>query len=239
MTRTFLLSGILLVLLQLPALAQDAKTPNPPKYCNPCLFYAGDFGPKSTNVNGLANEEDLIVSYSAVLVPFDVPKTQQWTVTGLFTNDFSTVNALDPKQAAWSISTGVTQGSCGTQTVSGNSRASFKPTGRSAFGENEYTTLVKIKAADLKPGRYWLTAIPECTNTNDSNCGSARYFATSFAGKPVDPFGPPEPCNLAYTTNTPEKNCTGGHKQKVCQRFSTGVLGTKQDLDPPLDAESK
>jgi hypothetical protein len=237
MTRKLLLPAVLLVLLQVPALAQTADPPAPPKYCKPCLFYAGDFGPKSKNVNGLANEEDILVSYAAVLVPFDVPKTQKWKVTGLFTNDFSSVDLIDPQQAAWSISTGVTQGSCGTAVASGNSHASFTPTGRGDFGFNEYTTLVKIKATQLQPGRYWLTTIPECTNT--SYCSDARYFATSFAGKPADPFGPPEPCNLAYSTTTPGRNCTGGQHQKMCQRFSAGVLGTEQGGDALRDSDGK
>ena len=195
------------------------------------------FWPNSKNVNGLANEEDSIVSYAAVLVPFDVPKTEQWKVIGLFTNDFSTVNLIDPEQANWSISSGVTEGNCGTTLASGNTHASFKPTGRSAFGETEYTTLVKIQAAHLQPGRYWLTTIPECTK--GSACSDARYSATSFEGKPVDPFGPPEPCNLAYSTDTRGKDCTGGHKQKACGRFSAGVLGTKQDEDVLLGPDGK
>lgn len=106
-------------------------------------------------------------------------------------NDFSTVDVIDPQQALWSISTGVKQGRCGTAVASGNSHASFRPTGRSAFGEAEYTTLVKIKAVDLKPGRYWLTTVPECTK--GSSCSDARYFISAFQGKPLDPFGPPEP----------------------------------------------
>jgi len=235
--RQKLLLGVLLVLMQLPALAQTAESPKPPKYCNPCLFYAGDWGPKDTDHNGLSNEEDELVRYSAVLVPFDVPKAEDWKVVGLFTNDFSSVNLIDPEQADWSISSGVTEGSCGTTLASGNTHASFKPTGRSAFGFNEYTSLVKIQAANLQPGRYWLTTIPECTQGSD--CSDARYYISSFQGKPLDPFGPPEPCNLVYTTNAPGKDCTGGQKQKLCQRFSAGVLGTKQGEDALLGADDE
>jgi hypothetical protein len=224
MTRRLLLPGVLLLLLQALALAQEANPPKP-SYCKPCLFYSGDFGPNTKTVAGLANEEDILVPNAEVLVPFDVPKTQQWKAIGLLTNDLSNVNLIDPTLAVWSISTGVSQNNCGTALVSGDSRATFKPTGRSAFGFIEYTTLVKIKAAHLKPGRYWLTTVPECTNT--SNCSSARYYATEFAGKPVDPFGPPEPCNMSYfTSKTLEQNCTLV-TGKGCNRFSAGVLGTK------------
>jgi len=239
MTQKLLLSGVLLVLLQLPALAQTAEAPTPPSYCKPCLFYSGDYGPKSKNVNGLSNEEDIIVAFSEVFVPFDVPKTQQWKAIGLFTNDFSNVDLLDPKQAVWSISTGLKNGSCGTVVVSGNSHATFRPTGRSSFGLNEYTTLVKIKAAHLKPGRYWLTTVPECTQ--GSSCDQARYFATEFEGKPVDPFGPPEPCNLSFWRSKyfGKDKCHRMNVSKGCYRFSAGVLGTKQDGEALLDADSQ
>lgn len=233
MTHKLLLPLVLLVLLQASALAQDAKTHNPPGYCKPCLFYGGD----SLAANGLANEEDVLVPNAEVLVPFDVPKTQQWKAIGLFTNDFSNVDVIDPQQAVWSISTGVTQNSCGTALVSGNSRATFKPTGRSGFGLNEYTTLVKIRGVELKSGRYWLTTVPECTQ--GSSCTSARYFASEFSGKPLDPFGPPEPCNMSYfTSKTFGENCTV-ISVKGCGRSSAGVLGTKQAGNALLDADNR
>jgi len=234
MAQKLFLLGVLLVLLQASALTQDAKSPKPPSYCKPCLFYGGDFG-SVQNAGGIANEEDILVPNAEVLVPFDVPKTQQWEAIGLFTNDLSNVDLLDPKQAIWSISTGVTQNNCGTKLVSGDSRATFKPTGRSVFGFNEYTTLVKIKAAHLSPGRYWLTTVPECTK--GSSCASARYFATEFTGKPREPFGPPEPCNLSYSTSD-EQNCTI-ITAKGCSRFSAGVLGTKKAEGTLVDLDGK
>jgi len=234
MRYTLLLSGVLLVVLAASALAQIAEPPKPPNYCKPCLFYSGDFGPKTKTVAGLANEEDMLVPFAEVLVPFDVPKTQQWRATGVFTNDLSNVDVIDPAQAVWSISTGVTQGSCGTAVASGNSHATFRPTGRSAFGMTEYTALVKIKATSLKAGRYWLATVPECTK--GSSCSSARYFGTTFAGKPADPFGPPEPCNLSYWTSD-GKSCSLATSNKGCNRFSGGVLGTKQAGDALVDPD--
>jgi len=229
----YLMAGVVVVLLQAPAFAQN---PKPPNYCKPCLFYGGDFGDASV-ANGLANEQDLIDSNAQVWVPFDVPKAQQWKVTGLFTNDLSSVSVLDPQKAVWSIATGVGHGKCGKTLVSGNSAATFKPTGRNAFGLNEYTTLTKIKTVPLQQGRYWLATVPECTNRNDSNCGSARYLATEFTGKPLDPFGPPEPCNLSNFT-TDEKTCKAG-VVKGCLRTSAGVLGTKNAGSMLLDQDGR
>jgi hypothetical protein len=234
MTPRLLLPAVLMLLLQASALAQDARPPKP-SYCKPCLFYGGDS--QSSAANGLANEQDLLVPDAEVLIPFDVPRTQQWKVTGLFTNDWSNVDVLDPQQAAWSISAGVTEGKCGPAMVSGNSHATFKPTGRIAFGENEYTTMVKIKTVRLTPGRYWLTTVPECTQ--GSSCTSARYFVSAFVGKPVDPFGPPEPCNQAYLNSTVFGEKCVRSISKGCGRFSAGVLGAKQAGDTLPEADGK
>jgi hypothetical protein len=85
MTHQLLLSGVLLVLLQAAALAQTAEAPTPHNYCKPCLFYAGDWGPKDSDHSGMANEDDGLIPFAAAYVPFDVPKTQQWKATGVFT----------------------------------------------------------------------------------------------------------------------------------------------------------
>jgi hypothetical protein len=213
---------LLIPVFQATGLAQTPQAPAPPKYCRPCLFYGGDFDGQS----GLANEKDIIVSSgAAVLVPFDVPESQQWTVTGLFTNDLSDVNLLDPPKAYWSIRKDVKQGHCGTVVASGNGAASFERTGRGGFGYEEYTTLTKIKPVVLPPGRYWLTTVPECTNTGDSNCDQARYFISSTAGK--HSYGPKEPCDAFSSSLFFGTNCQRISNQKSCGRFSAGVLGTE------------
>lgn len=217
------LVGLLLIpVFQAKGLAQIPQAPAPPKYCNPCLFYAGDFDGK----NGLANEKDIIVSSgTAVLVPFDVPESQQWTVTGLFANDLSDVNLLDPPKAYWSIRKDVKEGYCGTVIASGNSAASFKPTGRGGFGDEEYTALTKIKPVVLPPGRYWLTTVPECTNTGDSNCDQARYFISTTSGK--HSYGPKEPCDAFFSSTFFGTKCQRISNKKHCGRFSASVLGTE------------
>jgi len=88
--------------LQVPAEATvlgnpTHQTQTPPKYCRPCLFYAGDYDSNASDANGLANEFDIIISTgAAVYAPFIVPKGKIWTVTGLFTDDLLEVAALDP-----------------------------------------------------------------------------------------------------------------------------------------------
>jgi len=223
----FFLLCLIAALLLIPAfrstvLAQTAPASSPPKYCNPCLFYGGDFD----GGNGLSNEKDVTISSGAeVLVPFDVPDSQQWTVSGLFTNDLSNVNLLDPPRTYWSIRKDVKAGDCGTLVASGNSGARFSPTGRGGFGYEEYTALTRINPLVLSPGRYWLTTVPECTNSSDSNCQQARYVISSTSGK--SSYGPKEPCDSFFNSKTLGVKCQPISTGQYCGSFSAGVLGTE------------
>src|ERR1700683_4902290 len=100
-------------------------TGSPPPYCNPCLFYGGDFDANGPYPNALLNQDAIDNGQAAVYVPFAVPPNQTWTVAGLFSNNMSTASIIDPPQVQWSISTGVSQGNPGTVIASGTTKASF------------------------------------------------------------------------------------------------------------------
>jgi hypothetical protein len=212
-----------LIMMCLPSLSKAqtsrAGEPNaPPPYCHPCLFYGGDLG--STG-NGVANEMTLLDPFSEVLVPFDVPDGQTWKVIGLFTNDLGP-SVIDPKKATWSVSKNVQANDCGTVLASGNSAATYTPTGRGSNGIPEYTVLVKVPPVEIPSGRYWLSVVPECLNTKDSTCGNAQYFASAFEGAGVNAYGPPEPANESFFSSS----LFGINCQLVSGlAFSAGVLG--------------
>ena len=214
--------------------AAQSSTSAPPHYCNPCLFYGGDIDPGNylSHPGGLANEMDLMWGYNAVYAPFIVPQGTQWTVTGVFTNNTSTVNRVDPAQAYWEIREGVSQGNNGTLVASGTSAALYSPTGRSFAGFFEFTTLVKGINVPLQAGTYWLSVVPECTNTDDYNCNYAVYYESTVEDvPPLHHYGPLEPSDHSFF------NCYQGGKCEpmytvcgsiaVCTRFSDGVLGTQ------------
>jgi hypothetical protein len=71
-------------------------TDSPPPYCNPCLFYGGDFDASGPTPNALSNEDQYYSGFSAVYVPFAVPPTQTWIVAGLFSNNMLTRASLSP-----------------------------------------------------------------------------------------------------------------------------------------------
>jgi hypothetical protein len=204
--------------------------PTAPLYCHPCLFYGGDTNASSSNANALANENTLLFPDTTMYIPFTVPNGLSWEISGLFTNDLADgYDGIDPAQAAWSISSGVSNGNGGTVIASGTSSASFNPTGRESFGLNEYTTLVNLTvgtAVKLNAGTYWLAVVPQCIDRGNSNCDIAEYFVSNT--QRLNSYGPPEPASDSFLNSSYfgysyipacEASSTG------CQLFSAGLLG--------------
>ncbi len=227
--------------------AASGRCGNPAR---PCLFYGGDFvdnplGP-SDLANGLANETTNLVPGTpygaAVWSAFTVPAGQTWYVTGLFTNNQSSYGVLDQSPnvpeaaAAWSINEGVVPGSAGTVVASGTSAATSTPTGRQAFGLNEYTVQVTGLSITLTSGTYWMSVVPLCTNTADPYCGGlffesdVEYINTT----PANARGPAQPIDAAFfdspaffLTFDPTNGTVGACGGFGCDAFSAGVLGYK------------
>ena len=236
-----------------PSDASDSAThaSTTPKCGNPaasCLFYGGDFlynpiYPPSL-ANGLANETTINItgtSYgAAVWVPFVVPAGETWDVRGLFTNNQSSYGVLDqgtePTSVAyWSINEDVFAGNAGTVIDSGISPATSTPTGRAAFGLNEYTVQVTGLSITLTAGTYWLAVVPVCTNAANPFCDGVFFLSDVeyLNVAPAHAFGPVEPIDAAFfdssffgpsfdPTNGPVGACGGSG----CDSFSAGVLGS-------------
>lgn len=210
------------------------EPPPQPGYCAPCLFYGGDINPSSSLANGFANANTLAVPDTTVYVAFNVPGGQTWEVSGLFTNNLAVgYQGIDPQQATWSISTGISVGNGGTTVASGTASARFTQTGRNAFGYNEYTCLVQLSnGVHLTPGHYWLSVVPQCTNSSNSFCTTGGnglptyYFLSNTQG--TNAFGPPEPLgqgyfNSSYFGYTYANVCT--LSTTGCRELSGGVIG--------------
>jgi hypothetical protein len=215
-----------------------------------CLFYGGDFvdhplGPPFLP-NALANENTLAVSGSpygaATWVPFTVPAGQTWEVKGLFTNNLSLYGVLDqspvqPVAAAyWSINEDIVPGSAGTVVASGTSAATGIPTGRGAFGLQEYTVQVTGLSFDLSSGSYWMIVVPLCTNTADPYCSGVFFLSDVeyINVKPTHAFGPAEPVFASFFDSSsfgisfdPANGPLGACAGDGCDAFSAGVLGQK------------
>jgi hypothetical protein len=239
-----------------PVKSEVAKPSTPPgsgKCGNPashCLFYGGDFVDNPLGspflANGLANETDNLVSAfpygAAVWSAFTVPNGQTWNVTGLFTNNQSTYGVLDQSPnvpeavAIWSINEGVVAGSAGTVVASGTNAATSTPTGRSAFGLNEYTIQVTGLSVVLTSGTYWMSVVPVCTNTANPYCNGVffesdvEYINTT----PANAQGPAQPVYAAFFDSPyfglsfdPTNGEVGACAGEGCDAFSAGVLGYK------------
>jgi hypothetical protein len=221
-------------------IAPKSRAPKPPSFCQPCLWYAGDFNVNNQNANGVSDENDLTINQSAVYVPFTVPKGQIWRITGAFGIVLSTVNVIDPPQADWSFSKGVSQGNAGKLIKSGTSPATSKALNCNQGVElNCLGILVKGLKVTLKAGRYWLTVVPYCTNQNDSQCASARYFLADVEDHPpLNHFGPKDVLDASYFTSdvlglffAPTWGTQGVCGGIGCDMFSAGLIGTSKNDD--------
>jgi hypothetical protein len=237
---TRLALGLLLATCAFAA-AQDAppksKAPTLPSFCKPCLWYAGDFNSNNSEANGLSDEKDILVPESAVYVPFTVPKGQTWKITGAFGVELSTVTVIDPAQADWSFSKGVSAGNAGKVIKSGTSPATVVTVG--CNGQIDlYCIAILVKGLNvtLKAGRYWLSVVPYCTNQNDSQCGSARYFMADVEDHPpLNHYGPKDVLDASYFTSqlvdlfyAPTWGSSGVCGGIGCDMFSAGLLGTSK-----------
>ena len=224
-----------------PAVSEKKKAP---PYCNPCLFYGGDFDVTNPNADTFANE-NIIPGGSPIIrqiySPFTVPKGQTWTVTGLFINSISYPTSADPVDTPWEIRKGIPKkgGSGGQLVASGTAPVTMTPTGRNLNGTPEYTFLVMLANPVVLPaGRYWENVTPQCTNPNNPQC-TAQGF-TGFLESDMETkggfngFGPGEPWRDSFW-NAPDfglfwENVYQVHIQRGIpggDAFSAGVIGTK------------
>jgi len=203
------LVGLVLAMLLLLAVAASADT---------TLFYAGDFDPNNGNANGLANENDGIVSGnpygSATFQNFIVPTGQNWTITGLFSNDLMNIN---PGQAYWEIRTGVSEGNGGTLLFSGTGTDIVTPTGRSGFGFTEFQNLVTGLNINLGAGMYWMTVVPLAPGQGGRSFNSNTFGLNSVG----DDVQNQEFWNSSFFGT----NYTNANNGGVFPLFSDGVIG--------------
>jgi hypothetical protein len=203
--------------------------PKVPSYCEPCLWYSGDFDPNNFNANGLSNEQDRLFADSHVYAAWTVRGTTT-QVSGAFVNSLDTVAGID-NPTPWEIRKDMSDGFCGTVVKSGKAKSTDTPTGRQGFQVNEYTHRVRFKPFGLKPGTYWVNVTPQCFQKG--LCLSARYFESTEDDdpRPLNHVGTKNLLNKAIWNSPPllvhcanPQDTFGGG---IFSQFSSGVLGHK------------
>jgi hypothetical protein len=225
-----------------PVQSPHTKTMQPnaaPSYCKPCLTYGGDIDPNDPNANGLADEADLIIPDATVWTPVVVKAGMTVKVTGIFGNFLNTVdNTVDPVSTPWAIRAHISDGNGGVLGPNGNFNVTVTPTGRNAFGLNEYTILGKLSRPVTLQGfttgaTYYFNIQPQCTNTSNNSCLSGqRYFLSDSEGARPNHGGLPTPDNHSFWNSSyfgynygPTQNACAG---VGCNNFSWGLLGQVQ-----------
>ena len=121
--------------------------------------------PNNPNADGLANENDAIVSgspYGAATYQNFTFAVRSATATGLFTNNLS---GLNPSTGYWEIRTGVSEGNGGTLVASGTGAITHTATGRSGFGFTEYRD--EVDGLNSEPDRRHPVLVRGCSERSE------------------------------------------------------------------------
>ncbi len=185
-----------------------------------CLFYGGDFEPNNPNANGLANENDAIVSgnpYGAATYQnFIIPVGQNWNVQSLFTNNQSDLN---PASAYYEIRSGISEGNGGTLIASGYGTTgggtfTWTPTSRSG----EFTAHVTGLNLSLGPGMYWESVVPQSPNEAGRSFNSNTFSRPNGVGVQVND-------QQYFDSALFGANFTNADNEGVFQTLSSGIDG--------------
>jgi hypothetical protein len=188
------------------------------------IFYSGDLDLNNPDANGLANENDAIVGgnpYGAATYQ-NFTTSQNYTVTGLFTNNQSMLN---PGSGYWEVRSGVSEGNGGTLIASGTaSGANFShtPTGRSGFGYDEYTDLAQGLSINLAPGTYWFSVVPQDPNNENRSFNSNTFGLNQVLGDGVSTTNDLQFFNSDFFG----ANFTNADNEGVFPAFSGGVYAS-------------
>jgi hypothetical protein len=212
--------------LGLPSLALLMLTWAAPARADVILYYAGDHDPNNPNANGLANENDAIVSGSptgASTYENFVVSGQPWTVSALFSNNLI---QFTPTSAYWEIRQGMSEGNGGTLVASGTTNSPVvTPTGRSDFGYTEFTVEVTGLNLVLAPGTYWLTVTPENLQA------AGRSFNSNTFG--LNAIGTDVANQQFFNSGFFGANFTNANNEGVFEFFSAGVIGIEGEVAVP------
>jgi hypothetical protein len=179
-------------------------TATPTPTCSAVLWYNGDFD----FIDGLTNEDNTSLGsgfFAHVYDDFNVPAGPGWDVGGVFSDNLSSTNITG---ATWEIRQGVSSGNGGTLIASGMTVTPIvTPTGRNAFGFDEFMVEVDGLSVHLDAGTYHLNVTPigdltgrsfdsttsgaNCVGTpcgtNDNAFLDSNFFGATF--EPVADFG--------------------------------------------------
>jgi len=188
--------------------------------CPSCWFYGGDFDPNNLEASGLSNENDANVggdpygaaTYQAVRVN---GYGDGWGFEHMFTNNLSSLN---PVSGYWELRSGISEGDGGTLVASGTASGyswSHTPTGRSAFGFNEYTDKAQMDVSNLPDDIYWFAVVPIAQDQNGRSYNSNTFGLNAVGDQLLDQ----QYWNSAHFG----ANFTNANNLIVAPAFSSGI----------------
>jgi hypothetical protein len=150
--------------------------------------------------NGNMDNRDFFVNQTSSLAPggvdgriydnFIVPVNQQWTISGVFSNDIENpILPSTPTTASWEIRSGVSSGVGGTLVASGDGADVLTATGRTTTvffpgSATEYTNQVNGLSVTLSAGTYWLSVAPDTNGADALGWDISSTSGASAVGSP-------------------------------------------------------
>jgi len=156
------------------------------------LWYNGDYDGRDAQVNQKGSPDQLVYDN------FIVPTGFTFNITGVFSNDLMYYPGA-ATTAYWEIRSGVSAGSGGTLSASGDGADTLTFTGRfevvipGVLNVNEYTNLVSVSGVSLGAGTYWLAVAPDVSGQNS-------YITTTSGANAVG--SPPGNDGNSFVTST-------------------------------------
>jgi hypothetical protein len=172
-------------------------------------WYNGDFN----GVNGLANEQNTVVSQAGVYDNFIVGAGGV-TIGAVFSDNLISTTVTG---ASWEIRSGVSEGNGGTLVASGSGTPTVTPTGRSGFGFTEFMVEISGINVNLAPGQYWLNVTP-------TGNGGGRSFDSTTSGMNAVGNPPGNDMNAFFNSTFFGANFTSTANEQQPYDFSMGVI---------------
>ena len=146
--------------------ALAATAPKAPKWCKPCLYYSGDIDTRNPNADAVWNDYYVPDQIDGQILGAFKDTTKAVTATGAFINAFAETGSTVNNPTPYQITTGASNGNCGTVVCAGSAKAKLIPTGRTDTNwgvPTEYAIVEKKleQACTLKRGSYWLLIYPQ------------------------------------------------------------------------------
>lgn len=198
-------------------------------------FYGGDVSPDDPNAYAFPNGNTLLVPDTHTYGCISIPYNRTFYASGLLFNVVANVQegtVFDPMVATYDVRRSIETGEGGIDMRSGTAPIYLTPTGRTPFGETEYSAVVRLHKPMQVPadGEWCMNVTPQCTDASNSVCSQVEFFVdnTTQRTNAINPQVELDEeiwVNSSYFGYDWVNYCNLGLNAEQCGYLSFGVFG--------------